>query len=170
MAIALRTKLVLTLLAGLGLSQVGPSQAKSDDPGIQKLLADFEAAFNQPGPPSARAKALAALCSPDFVVGGSRDEPPEDLATAEAHWTRQFSTGLKAATLKLTVRTVHFLKSDVAFIDLDHEMANVEGDDGKPQTVRLQDLATVVKKGGRWLIADARQFPLSEAEPPKVVK
>ncbi|HXN42225.1 MAG TPA: SgcJ/EcaC family oxidoreductase [Myxococcaceae bacterium] len=67
----------------------------------------------------------------------------------------------KGSTSQCTVQTIQWLKPDAAFVDIEQVVTGLTRPDGgvaREQTIQLA--ATVVRRSGRWLIADARSFIL----------
>ena len=155
-------QLVVALVATFALSGAAFAEQAADEAGIKKLVADVEAAANKQDTGNARAKAVLAYATQDFTSSQDGDAP-NNRADTEKAWTEGFGHGLKSATGKLTVRKIHSLQADVALVDIDQEFSNVIGDDGKPQTQNAHVVATVMKKNGKWLFSDIRQFYYSNA-------
>jgi uncharacterized protein (TIGR02246 family) len=76
----------------------------------------------------------------------------------EAQHAKIFATIYRGSTIKLPIRRVQFLRSDVALVDIDAELDNCAGlppglnaqPDGIVRT-RLQEV--LVKESGRWRVA-----------------
>jgi hypothetical protein len=154
-------QLPLLLVAGLACAGVAYAEPAGDEAGVRKWLADTEMAWNRKQEPArVRAKALVAVTAPDFTMNGFlSNDPSSTRAQAEVHFTRDFTGDFKTATVKFTLLSAHFLKPDVAFVDVDADISRATGPDGKPYDEKQRVAGTVVKKGGKWLMTDARVYP-----------
>jgi hypothetical protein len=152
---------LLALVACLTCGGVTYAEPAGDEAGVQKWLADLETAWNRKqDPPEVRAKGLLAMTAPDFTLNRFNNqlnhEPARTRAQCAVDFVRDFSTGNKPSTVKLTLLETHFLRPDVALVDLEMAITNIAGPDGKLVDGKALVIGTVVKKGGKWLMADAR--------------
>ena len=110
------------------------------------------------------AHAFAANFASDAVVttvGGTRVEGREPL---EKYMQPSFSgTAFKDSTYSANIRIARLLRSDLAVLDLDWEMAGARGRDGNPRAARNGTLSwVVVKHAGRWEIASYHNSEVSQ--------
>jgi ketosteroid isomerase-like protein len=156
-------QLVLLLVASLAFAGVAYAEPAGDEAGIQKWIADIDAVWGRKqDPPDVRAKALLALMAPDFTLTGLTNDPPRTRAQCETDWTKNYSSWLKTSSTRTTLLRAHFLKPDVAFVDLNMDILNTTSPDGKNRDVKTRVVGTVVKKGGKWFMSDARQYDMPE--------
>jgi uncharacterized protein (TIGR02246 family) len=86
----------------------------------------------------------------------------------EIQHAKIFSTVYKGSLMKLPVRRIHFLRDDVALVDLDAELSGYlglppgvsAGSDGILRT-RLQEV--LVKESGKWMIASFHNVDVKSA-------
>jgi uncharacterized protein (TIGR02246 family) len=90
----------------------------------------------------------------------------------EAQHAKIFATIYKGSTIKLPIRRVQFLRSDVALVDVDAELSNCAHlppglktpADGVVRT-RLQEV--LVKEGGHWRVASFHNVAIApDISPP----
>ena len=125
-----------------------PAWAQSKDPALDKLLADFSAAFGR-----ADAKALASLFTADAVR-----LTPGGTAVGSAAIEKQFSADLagifKGGKIKIVPGTTTAISADIKVNEGAYEVSSMKGADGKPiPPLSGRYVNTLVKKGGGYLIA-----------------
>ena len=89
----------------------------------------------------------------------------------EMQHARIFSTIYKDSRIKLPIRRMHFLREDVALVDIDAELSGHKGlppglrteADGVIRT-RLQEV--LVKDSGRWMVASFHNVDIKPGMPP----
>jgi uncharacterized protein (TIGR02246 family) len=89
----------------------------------------------------------------------------------EAQHAKIFGTIYKGSTIKLPIRRVQFLRSDVALVDIDAELSNCAHlppglkteTDGIVRT-RLQEV--LVKESGRWQVASFHNVDIKPGASP----
>ena len=76
-------------------------------------------------------------------------------------------TILKGTTSRFTIASVRRLGSDVAFVDLDHELENFKMPDGSTGKMKLHVVMLAKKSGKSWQWLDARPYAFIP-KPPSV--
>ncbi|MFB3920402.1 MAG: SgcJ/EcaC family oxidoreductase [Terriglobia bacterium] len=149
--VALTMFVAITLGARLALAQAGSAQ---DEEAIRKLHQSFAEAWTNHDA-TAMAKFWSEdgdFISPDGQFTSGRDRIENYLA--EAH-TGDFAT----AKLAITVKSIRFLKPDVAVVNAEDEISGGRDWFDKPMASQ-KAIATsvVVKKDGQWSTAAYRLF------------
>jgi uncharacterized protein (TIGR02246 family) len=143
------------LAVGLVLGQVSPP-AKTGTAGgpvadesaaIRKTVADYCETFNK-----GDASAVAAYWAPDAEYTNEAGAETKGRA-AIATLFRTFLSEHKGARMSLTVKSIRFLRSDVALGEGMSEVVTAEGPDKGRFT------AAWVKSDGHWLLTSARDLP-----------
>ena len=127
---------------------LAPASAQTKDPAMDKLAADWAAAFAR-----GDAKTLAGLYTENAIrvtaEGGKvigRDAIAKEFAT-------NFAGPWKGATIKINVGAIEHVSADVAVNEGTFEVMGVKGPDGKPLPIKGKYVNTIVKKNGAWLLA-----------------
>jgi uncharacterized protein (TIGR02246 family) len=156
-----RAIITLALLAATGLTVglVGgqpPRQTGTDTPttgaadrtaAIRKMIADYCVAFNK-----GDAQAVAAYWAHDAEYTSENGTETKGQPAIAALF-RQFLTDHKGAKMNLTVKSVRFLRSDVAIGEGVSEVTTEEGPDKGRFT------AAWVMSDGKWMLTSARDLP-----------
>jgi len=139
---------------------LAPASAQSSDPAMDKLAADWAAAFAK-----GDAKTLASLYTENAIrvtpEGGKvvgRDAIAKEFAT-------NFAGAWKGAKIKINVGKVEHVSPDIAVSEGTYEVMGVTGPDGKPMPLMGKYLNTVVKKNGAWVLAS--NAAVTPPAPPK---
>jgi len=134
---------VATLVIGLAFAS-----AQTKDPGVDKLVADWTAAFAQ-----ADAQTLASLYTEDAIritpEGGrvvGRNAIAEEFAA-------NFAGPWKGATIKIDTGVLQKVSPDVAVGEGTYEVMGVKGPDGQSVSIKGSYINTLVKKDGAWALA-----------------
>ncbi len=131
---------------GAGLS---PASAQTKDPAMDKLAADWTAAFAK-----GDAKALAGLYSENAIRVTPQGGKVIGRAAIEKEFAAALAAPLKGAKINIQVGSTQHVSADVAVNEGTYEVTGVLAPDGKAAPpVRGSYLNTVVKKGGAWVIA-----------------
>jgi uncharacterized protein (TIGR02246 family) len=99
---------------------------------------------------SSDAKACAQFWADDgslVTPDGTRVDGREEI---EKLLTRDLAGLFKGSKSQCTVQTVHWLKPDLAFIDLEQALTGMKADQ------KVQYAATVVNRANRWRLMDVR--------------
>jgi len=148
-----RAKLVLAVFlfisftAGISWAQKQPDQGQ-DSAAIKQSVAAWEDAWNRH---DAHATALRYVEDGDFSSTTAVDS--HGWKELEEHYNSIFTTFLKNAQRKDTVRTIRFLTPDIASVDIDWQMTGAKTRDGQDVPVRKGLLTWIVTRhGSDWLI------------------
>jgi uncharacterized protein (TIGR02246 family) len=143
---------VTLLVAGLA-----PASAQTKDPALDKLAADWAAAFAK-----GDAKALAGFYTENAV----RMTPEAGTVVGRAAIEKEFAANIagpwKGAKIVIKVGSTQPVGADIAVNEGTWEVAGT-GPDGKPMTLKGNYLNTIVKKGGAWVIASNAAAPPAPA-------
>ncbi len=136
---------------GAGLA---PAGAQSKDPALDKLAADWTAAFAK-----GDAKGLAALYTENAV----RMTPEAGTVIGRAAIEKEFAANIagpwKGGRISIKVGSTHAAGTDVAVNEGTWEVSGITGPDGKPMTLKGNYVNTLVKKAGAWVIASNSAAP-----------
>jgi uncharacterized protein (TIGR02246 family) len=147
------TGAVLSLsLAVLG-TGLAPASAQSKDPTLDKLAADWTAAFNR-----GDAKALAAFYTENAVRASQEAGTVTSRAAIEKEFAANFAGPWKGAKVSVKVGSTHPVGADIAVNEGAWEV-NGTGPDGKAMTMKGTYVNTIVKKNGAWVIASNTAVP-----------
>jgi len=142
------TRLTPFAIAALLAVALAPASAQTKDPAMDKLAADWTAAFAK-----GDAKTLAGLYTENAIrvtaEGGKvigREAIAKEFAT-------NFAGPWKGATIKINVGAIEQVSADVAVNEGTFEVMGVKGPDGKPLPIQGKYVNTIVKKNGAWLLA-----------------
>jgi uncharacterized protein (TIGR02246 family) len=135
---------VAVLAAGLG-----SASAQAKDPAVEKLAADWAAAFAR-----ADVKALASLYTEDAI----RITPEGGRVVGRDAIVKEFTTNFagpwKGAAIKIEIGALQTVAPDIKVGEGTYEVTGVTGPDGKPvPPIKGSYVNTLVKKDGTWLLA-----------------
>jgi uncharacterized protein (TIGR02246 family) len=141
---SLVSAMAVTLLA-IGLA---PASAQTKDPAMDKLAADWAAAFAK-----ADAKTLASL----YTENAIRITPEGGKVVGREAIAKEFASNFagpwKGATIQIHVGTLEHVSPDTAVNEGTYEVMGVKGPDGKPMPIKGSYINTIVKKNGAWVLA-----------------
>ena len=142
-----RVRIVLAGALLLMAAGTSPALAQAKDPAMDKLAADWAAAFAK-----GDAKGLAGFYTENAV----RVTPEGGIVVGRAAIEKEFAAAIagpwKGAKIAIHVGSIQHLAADSAVNDGTYEVTGT-GPDGKPMTQKGSYLNTIVKKGGAWVIA-----------------
>ena len=125
-----------------------PSNMDAESAAIKQCVAAWEDAWNRH---DAHATAVAYVEDGDF--SSTTGVPSHGWKELEAHYNEIFTTFLKDAHRTDTVRSIRFLRPDIASVDIDWQMTGARTRDGKDAPNRKGLLTWVVtKRNGQWMI------------------
>jgi uncharacterized protein (TIGR02246 family) len=156
-----RATITLCVLAAAGLTVglVGGQSPQRTDPGaaapaagdqtatIRKMLADYCEAFNK-----GDVQAIVGYWAPDAEYTGENGEETKGRV-AITEMFRKFLADHKGAKMKLDVKSMRFIRSDVALGEGMSEVTTTEGVD------KGRFSAAWVKADGKWMLTSARDLP-----------
>ncbi len=144
----------LALLVGtLALGASAKAEAPKVDPELQKTFTRFNEAFNR-----FDAKQVSSFWAEDGTLINPVGKFAKGPAAVENVFREDAQTFLKGTTSTFTVSSVRQLKGDVAFVDLDHVLANFRAPDGTTRTERQHVVMLVHKQGGTYKFLDTRPY------------
>ena len=153
-------KPLIGILIAVGV--VGAQQENTTDKrAIEALVTQFMDAWNQHD-----AHTFAALFAEDADFTNVRGTHAHGRAAVEEFHAPMFATIFKGSHQTGQLRSIRFLKPDIAIVDMDWEMTGAATPEGAARPPRKGLLDWVmVKADGRWLIAAMHNTELSEAIP-----
>jgi uncharacterized protein (TIGR02246 family) len=135
-----------------------PLRAQAKDPALEKLAADWAAAFAK-----GDAKTLASY----YTENAIRMTPEGGTLVGRAAIEKEFATNVagpwKGAKIAIKLGSTHSVGADVAVNEGTWEVSGATGPDGKPLSLKGNYLNTIVKKGGAWMIASNAAAPPAPA-------
>jgi len=150
----------LALASAVALLAVGlaPAAAQTADPALDKLAADWAAAFAK-----ADAKTLASL----YTENAIRITPEGGKAVGREAIAKEFATNFagpwKGTTIQIHVGTLEHVSPETAVNEGTYEVMGARGPDGKPMPIKGSYINTIVKKNGAWVLASNAAFPPTPA-------
>lgn len=141
-------------VVGAGLA---PASAQTKDPALDKLAADWAAAFAK-----GDAKTLASFYTETAVRASQEAGTMVGRAAIEKEFVANFAGPWKGAKITIKVGSTHPVGTDIAVNEGTWEVSGT-GPDGKPMTLRGTYLNTLVKRAGAWVIAGNAAVPLAPA-------
>lgn len=142
------TRLVVAVSALVLAIGLAPASAQSKDPAVDKLVADWTAAFAH-----ADAKTLASLYTENAIritPEGGRVVGREAIGK---EFAANFAGAWKGATIKINIGAVNTVAPDIAVGEGTYEVMGVKGPDGTPVPIKGSYVNTMVKKNGAWVLA-----------------
>lgn len=142
---------------------VASTSAQAPDPAVDKLVADWTAAFQK-----ADAKTLASL----YTEGAVRVTPEGGRVIGRGAIEKEFATNFsgpwKGAAIKITAGALQAVAPDIAVGEGTYEVTGVRGPDGQPvPPIKGSYVNTLVKKNGAWLLASNAAVLPAPPPPPK---
>jgi uncharacterized protein (TIGR02246 family) len=133
------------VVLGAGLT---PAAAQTKDPAMEKLAADWTAAFAK-----ADAKALAGLYTENALRVTPEGGTAIGRAAIEKEFLANFAGPWKGAKIAIKLGSIQAVSPDVAVGEGTYEVTGVLPD-GKPApALKGSYVNTVVKKSGAWVLA-----------------
>jgi uncharacterized protein (TIGR02246 family) len=127
---------------------LAPASAQTSDPAMDKLAADWTAAFAK-----GDAKTLASLYTENAIRVTAEGEKTIGRDAIAKDFATNFAGPWKGATIKINVGSIQQVTSDVAVNEGTFDVMGVKGPDGKPVPIHGKYVNTIVKKNGAWLLA-----------------
>lgn len=149
----------IVLALSLVVSSAGAAPAaQTKDPALDKLAADWAAAFAK-----GDAKALAAFYTDDAVRSTQEAGTVVGRAAIEKEFAANFAGPWKGAKIAIKLGSTHPVGPEVAVNEGTYEVS-ATGPDGKPMVLKGYYVNTIVKRAGAWVIASNAAVP--PAPPP----
>lgn len=152
-----RIVLAVSVMA-LAATLAAPAWAQAKDPALDKLAADWAAAFAK-----GDAKTLAGYYTDNAV----RMTPEAGTVVGRAAIEKEFAANMagpwKGAKITIRLGSTQPVGADIAVNEGTWEVSGATGPDGKPLTLKGNYLNTIVKKGGVWMIASNAAAPPAPA-------
>jgi len=136
------------LAATVALALCTLASAQNKDGDVQKVLDQYQAAFNNADP-----KAIGALYTADAIRVGPDGQLLSGRAAIEQSYLEAFAGPLKGSTLTIQSGRIQTVTADVKLI----EGRFSAGGSGSPTTGRYVN--TLVRQGGQWLLASVVTIP-----------
>jgi uncharacterized protein (TIGR02246 family) len=129
-------------------TSLAPATAQTKDPALDKLVADWSAAFGR-----GDAKALGSFYTDNAIRVSPDGGTVLGRAAIEKEFAGHFAGPWKGATIKILVGSVQSLGPDTSAAEGTYEVTP-KGPDGKAlPPVKGRYLNTMVKKNGAWVLA-----------------
>lgn len=151
------TGFVLAAVSAVLIAGSAPAWAQAKDPALDKLAADWSAAFAK-----GDAKTLASLYTDDAVRSSQEAGTTVGRAAIEKEFAANFAGPWKGATIKIMIGSRHPIGADI-MVNEGTWVVSGTGPDGKPMTMKGMYVNTLVKRGGAWLIAGNAAIPEAPA-------
>lgn len=146
----MRTKF-LALAGSVALLGAGlrPASAQTKDPALDKLAADWAAAFAK-----GDAKALAGFYTENAIRVTPEGGKAVGRSAIEKEFASNFAGAWKGARITISVGNTQPLGADIAVNEGTYEVTGIVMPNGKPAPpVKGNYLNTIVKKNGAWMLA-----------------
>jgi uncharacterized protein (TIGR02246 family) len=147
--------LIFTLLPFMHL-RAQMKGADADKDAIVKVLSSYNDAFNHHDP-----HALTMLFAENGAFTNSGGDTNHGRQEILEHFVPRFTEGaaLMSAQRTYSVKTVDFLKPDLALAYVDAEMSGMKGNDGAAIPARKMGYdVTLFKQGGQWLVGNLHEY------------
>jgi len=136
----------------------------ADKDAINKVLGSYNDAFNHHDP-----HAFTMLFADNGAFTNSGGDTNHGRQEILDHFVPRFTEGaaLMSAQRTFSVKTIDFLKADVALAYVDAEMSGMKGNDGAALPARKMGYdVTLFKQGGQWLIGNLHEYDARVGPPP----
>jgi uncharacterized protein (TIGR02246 family) len=140
---------------------VGTPESKVE-PSLDASCRKFNEVFNR-----FDAKQVASCWAEDGTLITPSGEVGTGRSGVEAAFRHDSDTILKGTTSRFAITSVRRLGSELAFLDLDHELQNFRMPDGSTGVMNLHVVILAKKSGNGWQWLDARPYAFVP-QPPSV--
>jgi uncharacterized protein (TIGR02246 family) len=137
-------------------------QESKVDPSLEAACRKFNEVFNR-----LDAKQVASCFAEDGTLITPSGEVGKGRSGIETAFRHDRDTILDGTTSRFEITSVRRLGSELAFLDLDHELQNFRMPDGSTGVMRLHVVILAKKSGNSWLWLDARPYAFAP-QPPSV--
>ncbi len=138
---------------------VGRQEVKAE-PSLEAALEKFTDAFNR-----FDVKQVASCWAEDGTLINPAGDIGKSRSGVEAVYGRDCETILAGTRSRFVISSVRRLGSELAFLDLDHELQNFRMPDGSTGTMTLHLVLLARKSGSGWQWLDARPYAFIPAPP-----
>ncbi len=140
---------------------VGTHETKAE-PSLEAACRKFNEVFNRLDP-----KQVASLFAEDGTLITPSGEAGMDRKGVETAFRHDCDTILKGTTSRFEITSVRRLGSELAFLDLEHELQNFRMPEGSTGLMKLHVVILAKKTGNSWQWLDARPYAFVP-QPPSV--
>ncbi len=137
----------------MGTTQGVGTQESKFEPSLEAACRNFNEVFNRRD-----AKQVASCWTEDGTLITPTGEVGRGRSGVETAFRHDSDTILKGTTSRFAITAVRRLGSDLAFLDLDHELQNVRMPDGSTGVMTLHVVMLAKKSGNTWQWLDARPY------------
>jgi uncharacterized protein (TIGR02246 family) len=138
------------------------TQEYSAEPSLEAACRKFNEVFNR-----LDAKQVASCWTEDGTLITPSGEVGKGRSGVETAFRHDCDTILKGTTSRFAIASVRRLGSDLAFLDLDHELQNFRMADGSTGVMNLHVVMLAKRTGNTWQWLDARPYAFVP-QPPSV--
>ena len=125
----------------------------SVDQSLEAACRKFNEAFNRHDP-----KEVASCWTEDGTLITPSGEVGKGRSGVETAFRHDSDTILQGTTSRFAISSVRRLGSDLAFVDLDHELQNFRRPDGSTGVMKLHVVMLARRSGDGWQWLDARPY------------
>jgi uncharacterized protein (TIGR02246 family) len=129
------------------------TQGSNAEPSLEAAFRRFNELFNR-----FDTKQVASCWTEDGTLITPSGEVGRGRTGVEAAFRHDCDTILEGTTSRFTISSVRRLGSDLAFIDLDHELQNFRRPAGSRGMMKLHLVMLAKKSGNSWQWLDARPY------------
>ncbi len=140
---------------------VGAQEFKVE-PSLEAALRKFNELFNRADP-----KQVASCWTEDGTLITPSGEVGNGRSGVESAYRHDADTILRGTTSRFEIAAVRPLGSELAFVDLDHELQNFRMPDGSTGVMKLHVVMLAKRSGNSWQWLDARPYAFVP-QPPSV--
>lgn len=131
---------------------VGMQEEKAE-PSLETAWKKFTEAFNR-----FDVKEVASCWTEDGTLITPTGEVGRGRSGVETAYRHDCETILSGTRSRFDISSVRRLGSELAFLDLDHELQNFRMPDGTTQTMKLHLVVLAKRSGNGWQWLDARPY------------
>jgi uncharacterized protein (TIGR02246 family) len=131
---------------------VGTQESKVE-PSLEAACRRFNEVFNR-----FDAQEVASCWTEDGTLITPSGEFGKGRSGVETAYRHDRDTILRGTTSRFEIASVRRLGSELAFLDLDHELQNFRMPDGSTGVMKLHVVMLAKKSGNTWLWLDARPY------------
>lgn len=132
--------------------------AAGPNPDAQKVLDQIQSAFNQHD-----ATKLSQLFTPDGTLVLQTGEVAHGRAAIEKQMKSQMATVFKDSHSAFKLDGTRPIHTDTMWLDATHDVTGALKPDGSRGPVTFHLVALLEKRGGQWLISEARPYEYQPA-------